>query len=565
MRKNLTALLHKGNLTPKERFSLFINNSIIKYKTGKEPLTPADINALENWQAKNNEEVREWNKYREALTLTREVEIQSKLTYLITRGDYYRKKIISTELSLYPFYREYINDLNQIKKIKPVDIKEAIEITNRQREQKLKDGLAFEDAVYNLAFESLSEDLRKDILALDLVAETDRDYLDDEEIISNLFNGKDTLTKEAKEKIAELISERAVKQGINDDFAELPIIEVAKRWVKEKGIKIPKEYEAKSIMREAIIEKMAEKEKLSKDEIIKDLFFETGLEDILEQYARDNKTTIKAIIKENCLKWLDEGLLVKEYSPIFNSDEKETVNSIVGTKLPAKEVFKGWLQAKKQAKTTLQGLIDKGELEQTGQDKTITGESLYSFKGDYKFIKDFKKRVDEYDAKLGGELLICERDEKGKAKFDSIFGKAINTLENHFETLHFFKETEKDGNIFLEFKDEDTEKGFKEMRDGLIKGYATLLAYKEIYKKLSKIYEADLTITLETSLEEISRFIDEHNFLIENTTANTAIFGYKKRLQIKDDLFISKDKILPDISESESWSKKFEDILGNEF
>ena len=68
MRKNLTALLHKGNLTPKERFSLFINNSIIKYKTGKEPLTPADINALENWQAKNNEEVREWNKYREALT-----------------------------------------------------------------------------------------------------------------------------------------------------------------------------------------------------------------------------------------------------------------------------------------------------------------------------------------------------------------------------------------------------------------------------------------------------------------------------------------------------------------
>ena len=59
--------------------------------------------------------------------------------------------------------------------------------------------------------------------------------------------------------------------------------------------------------------------------------------------------------------------------------------------------------------------------------------------------------------------------------------------------------------------------------------------------------------------------VDIDIFLIENTTANTAIFGYKKRLQIKDDLFISKDKILPDISESESWSKKFEDILGNEF
>ena len=39
MRKNITALLQRGNLTPKERYLLLIQNDVIKATTGKEPLT----------------------------------------------------------------------------------------------------------------------------------------------------------------------------------------------------------------------------------------------------------------------------------------------------------------------------------------------------------------------------------------------------------------------------------------------------------------------------------------------------------------------------------------------
>jgi len=567
MKKNLTTLLHKGNLTPKERFLLLIQSGFMGYKTGKEPLTEADRNALQNWQAKDNSEVREWNKYNESTKLASQVEVQAKLTYLETKAEHYRKKIIDTELGLYPFYREHINDLNQLKKIKPVDIKEAVELADKQREQKLKDGLAFEDAVYNLAFESLSEDLRKDILALDGEAETDRDYLDDEEIIADLFNGKDTLTKEAKEKLAELISERAIKQGLTDDFAELPIFELAKKWAEEKNIKIPKEYKEHEGRKE-IIKKIAKERKEDEDKVREDLFYEEKIEGILETYAKDNKTTLKAILKETCLEWLNEGLFIDdEYSPIFNSDSKETINKI-DTKLPHKEVLKGWLKAKDQARATLQGLIDKGELktqDKTRQGRTLTGESLYNFKGDYKFIKDFKKRVDEYDAGLGGELLICERDEKGEAKFNSIFGKAIDTLENHFKTTNYFKETEKNGEIFLEFKDEEIRASFKEMRESLIKGYATLLAYRDIYKRLSKTYETDLTFILNNLVENVSEYIDQHNIMLGSATEGMLFFSYKTHLKMQDDLTINKDKILPDIDTSESWSRKFEEILADDF
>ena len=52
MKKNISSLLQKGNLTPKERYILLIQNDLEKAKADKGFLTEADIQGLQNWQAK---------------------------------------------------------------------------------------------------------------------------------------------------------------------------------------------------------------------------------------------------------------------------------------------------------------------------------------------------------------------------------------------------------------------------------------------------------------------------------------------------------------------------------
>ena len=231
MRKNISSLLQKGNLTPRQRYLLLIQNTIEEVRTGKAPLSEADIQGLENWHAQTNEEAREWNKYNEGWQLGGRAGIDAEFIYAETKAEHFRKNIMATELAIYPLYREYLNALQALKKIKVVDIKEAIEITNKQREQKLKDGLDFDYAIYHLAFESLSDELRKDILTLDEEAEYEPSYLEDEETIANLLNGKKELNKEAKEKYAELVANRsynkfAKEYQLHGAFASLPIMDI---------------------------------------------------------------------------------------------------------------------------------------------------------------------------------------------------------------------------------------------------------------------------------------------------------------------------------------------------
>ena len=308
------------------------------------------------------------------------------------------------------------------------------------------------------------------------------------------------------------------------------------------------------------------------------------------------------------------------------SKDRDTYNG--KTKLPHDELFREWLKAKEKARETLQKLIDKGELkvrertaDETRRDKVIsdkvdtrgdidnnvyslanierrakktasiiTGESLYNFKGDYKFIKDFKERVDNYDAGLGivydendpeqkgqnkdRELLIATKNNKGELNTFSLFGLTIKRLKKTFEATQFIKETEKDGEVILDFNDEGLKKILKETRETLVSGYAKLLAFRDIQKRLSKTYEIDLNFTLDERVKNIGKYLDDHNDAINTATGkkdDDAISHWlftsnkKQNFKMQDDLLIDKDKILPDIETLELWSKKFEDILGDDF
>ena len=233
--KNISSLLQRGNLTPRERYILLIQNDIAEAQDavkkgqgkGKGFLSEADKEGLVNWQAKTNEEAREWNKYNEGWKLGGRAGIEAEMLFEQTLAENYRKNIVATELAIYPFYREHLNALQALKKIKVVDINEAVAITKKQREQKLKNGIDFDYAIHQLAFESLSDEIRKDILILDEEAEYEPSYLEDEETIANLLNGKEELSKEAKEKYAELVAERSYN-NFAKEYQNLPVCEPQK-------------------------------------------------------------------------------------------------------------------------------------------------------------------------------------------------------------------------------------------------------------------------------------------------------------------------------------------------
>ena len=132
--KNISSLLQRGNLTPRERYILLIQNDIAEAQDavkkgqgkGKVFLSEADKEGLVNWQAKTNEEAREWNKYNEGWKLGGRAGIEAEMLFEQTLAENYRKNIVATELAIYPFYREHLNALQALKKIKVVDINEAI-------------------------------------------------------------------------------------------------------------------------------------------------------------------------------------------------------------------------------------------------------------------------------------------------------------------------------------------------------------------------------------------------------------------------------------------------------
>ena len=620
MKKNISSLLQKGNLTPKERILLLFQNDVAKAINDEGFLTEADIQGLQNWQAKTPAEAREWNKYNEGWKLSGRAGLEAEMTYWQTKADHFRKFFINMHLNFYPFYRDARNLIAGLEKIKVVDIKEAIEITNKQREQKLKDGLDFDYAIYQLAFESLSDKDKKRFNELYPDIETDHQYLDQEEIIANLFKGKDELTKEetkeAKEKLAELVAENCYNKFAKEYqlfhyFACIPLAEVARYFLISKGIKVKGKLLAKN-------QEADDEDSKTHDDIQK----------VIEDYAKDNQTTIEAILKEACLKWLDEDL-IDRYTPLVFSNDLE--------------LFNKWLKTKAEARATLQKLIEDGKLkvrertpDETGQDKlyskglydselaqaqralelldlevkgkgeldekkafekfndrVITGESLYNLKGEFDFVKDFKKRVDEYNANLGivykeddpehkgehldQELLIADKDKKGELNIFSLFGLTITKLKATFEATQFIKETKKDDEIFIDFNSDAVSKMFKEIRESLIKGYARLLAFQQVFKRLNKTYKADLDYALKERVKNVGEFIDQHNDALNRATGQKLHGGEDKEeveswivkrrgvLKTKDDLFIKKDSILADNETLTEWTTKFEEILGDDF
>ena len=165
------------------------------------------------------------------------------------------------------------------------------------------------------------------------------------------------------------------------------------------------------------------------------------------------------------------------------------------------------------------------ETEETGQDETITetktiitGESLYNLKGDFNFVKDLREQAEDF--KLLGALVL------------------------------FLKEC------------------------SFVKDYAKLLGFKEIFKRLSKVYEIDLTYKMDKWIE---KFKDEQGFLkleflmLADEITEASYKGdrvyYMTESYLEDLLTMpfNPDSIEPDFEGLDIYFKEFERILGDDF
>lgn len=603
-------MLNRGNLTPSERYILLVQNDIHRSKTGEDILTSADREALENWKAKNDDEANEWNRLNESWKHSGRVEIEAEFIYKDAQVSYMAQLPFILQLLDYPLFHRLGRSIQMIKNVKKVTFNQASEIVSKQRAVKIKSGLDFGYAIYQLAFELLNDDDQKSMNELYPDIKTDHQYLDQEEIIASLFNGKDILTQEAKEKLASLVSERAYNKFAKEYqlfhyFACIPLLDVAKYFLKSKSVTLEESASSKNQEVDGRLENTYERV--------------TGA---MEDYSKHHNVSVEEMLKEACLNWINDGLF-DEHRPLVITNKADLLKRWLAKRVEAKDLLLGYIKdgilklrergenenrlaklcSKNLCDTELKNIrkliknIDGEITEKTEREErldfekftepVITGESLYVCEKNHKFVRDFKESADEYEPNLGivyndndpeqlsehldQELLICDLTKDGKPTFLSPHEISVSIISGITNGMNMFEEEIVEGKVYLKFENESYKNVFTERCKNLMDAYAKLLAFEEIIKKLAKIFEADLVYrvsdhvnALRTYLEEINRAVlKATNADDDNNQPDKFDPLRRKNILIFEDFnLINIDAIKPDVKSVEEHEQKFKKILG---
>ena len=83
--KDLTNIIQKGNLTPRERALLIVKHDAHLVKTGEALLSEADLVALTNWRAQTNTQAEQYNNIINLWDLYQKLQIDMQTIYLTTQ------------------------------------------------------------------------------------------------------------------------------------------------------------------------------------------------------------------------------------------------------------------------------------------------------------------------------------------------------------------------------------------------------------------------------------------------------------------------------------------------
>lgn len=520
MRKNFTDLLQKGNLTPKERCLMMVHNAVAEDLEGKGFLSDADKYALsQGWQPKDNSEVREYNQYNNGWRTALYAEIDAQTTFLNAQNAFFRA-CIAASYYLHTDYEKVIQsdsglfDWSNLNCEKRPNAKDALETVLENS------GLQRGYIVYRYAFELMDETLQQDLLKLYPDIKTESDYLYNEVALYEILRGKSEASDEAKDKIAELIA----KSTYNEYRAALA--EQQNKENKDSASEFnPWSFHGyfADIPLLEIAKKCAEYNELGTPEEEDEAVIAGLLLEKITTCAAQRDTDISTLIKRTARRYLDEGLL-DEYPPLFFSDKQETVNGGT-TSVPHKELFMRWLAASTKAELEIKQMLDDGRLELrtiadevfgvTREHQTVLGKGLYQLEGEMKFVEDYKKQAE-----------------------------ALVPVGFLFELIQ---------------------------QSELVRHYGILLGFKDIFKRLSTVYDIDLAYKMRGYVETLRKNIDFLNDMLHAVKEKFVCEAYLFHdchyfMDVPQTCFaIDVQAIKPDTQRLEIYHKEFGKTLGIEF
>ena len=520
MRKNITNLLQKGNLSPKERSLMVVHNAVAEEQEGTGFLSDADKYALvEGWHPKDNSEVSEYNKYNGGWRTAMYAELDAQTTFLNAQNAFLRA-CIATSYYLHTDYERVMRSDSRLFDWSNLDCKKRPNAKDALESVLENSGLQRDYMVYRYAFELMDEELQQDLLKLYPDVKTESDYLYNELALYELLGETVIASDEAKDEIADMIAKRAYneytaalaeqrqktgKEGVSDFnpwsfhgyFADIPLLAVAKKCAEYHKLDVPTEEDEGTLAR---------------------LLLEN-----ISILAAENETDIGTLIKQVARRYLDEGLL-NEYPPLFLSDRTGTVNG-EETNLPHKEVFKRWLAARTRAELETKQMMDDGRLEVRTiadeifgvkrEQQTVLGKSLYRLEGSMGFVEDYKKQAE-----------------------------ALVPVGFLFDLIQ---------------------------QGDLIRQYGILLGFEDIFKRLSVVYDIDLTCKMRGYLATIRRDFRLLNDMLRIIKEKYVCEAYtfhdcRYFMDVPQTCFvIDVEAVRPDKQRIELYYAEFQKTFGKEF
>jgi len=559
--KNLTTALQKGNIRPKDRMILLVQDYVSKDKGKKSILTDADKQALiDNWIPKTSAEADEYNAYQQAWRMSTFAEMDAQTTFLEAESLYFRTLSLVGQPSRYPVDRAVIEALERLKSIKKVTGKEAIEIMQKQKEAWLKDPYEKDDFILHLAFsDKLDEEAQKQLKELYQDVDIENSYLREQEELTELHKKKDY------EAIAERVTKRSYNKFAEEYqlyhyYANIPVREVADRVIKANGLNIltleqaGMEAETLDLYRP-----------LQEDELIVKT---------IEKYAKESGTTTEELLKEAFIEWVNNGLF-EEYPPLY---------------LAEPELYGKWIQAKEDATREVNRLIKEGKLKVTvtkdhsykgrvydkgGREAIEAGSLLeYDKENRLKCLEWLRDRLVEYEPNAG----VLDDPKNPEENIDKelliatdygFFNMNISEALGYIKAVTPFTEEEENGVKVIRFSNETVKEAFTKVRAVFLEKYSILLAFNVLFEKLSEVYKTDLTYKVRGWLKNIEEYIDGYNTDFKMFEKYPIFKPLPAKLKVKrvlsDGILIDKDKVKPNETRLEEYYKDFRRYFGEDF
>jgi len=370
--KNLSKLLQKSNLTPRERIMIMIRDHVHRIKTGKGVLSESERYVISGgWRPKENHQVKEYNKYFTMWDTFIYLEIDMQTVYF---------NILLDLSEIEKIFMMYYFSGNKTKLLKAFEHQLSNEEQQRARTYIIdRTGLEYEAVVHRMAFQSLPQSLKDDMISLHPEVAHDSSYFDEEEKIGNIVQGKTELSEKDIDDLTRLFTDTISWERM--------------AFMESKGIKLGSivfsgYYAGYAMMNFAY--KLAEKFGIDYED-------DKDLQDKLSDLPQFQKE-LGSIIRES----IADGLFMDEYTPLCNSETYATHSG--KTKLKHKIVMSRWLKAKQKVIDEIQSYIDDGALviEERGEKifgiydpkNIITGTSLVSAPQTLLFVEEYLKQVD---------------------------------------------------------------------------------------------------------------------------------------------------------------------------